>query len=192
MKKISVFFFFCLSGCALVFTGANQDISFDSNVKGVSVYIDGAFACTTPCSFPVEKNSGTVSVMAKKRGYETSSTALKTEFNPLAFTGITTYGLPLTTDVVKGTAWKYRQDGVYFDMVKETMSVTEMENVYKNRNVKYFVLTNYENLKKESVRREEGEYLKALSSMTDKSQQELKNVVRLSKNEVDLANSLTR
>lgn len=37
MKKIVLFFVIVLSACGTLFSGANQDISFDSNIKGVKI-----------------------------------------------------------------------------------------------------------------------------------------------------------
>ncbi len=73
-----------LAGCGTVFSGTSQDISFDSNVKEVSVYIDGAFACKTPCVYPAERASGSISIVGKKEGYEDLGMALKTQINPAA------------------------------------------------------------------------------------------------------------
>ena len=43
-----------LSGCGTIFSGSTQDISFDSNVKGVEIYVSGIKACKTPCVYPTK------------------------------------------------------------------------------------------------------------------------------------------
>ena len=54
MKKIVLFGALLLSACGTVFNGTDQDISFDSNLKGVTIFVDGMQICKTPCVYPLE------------------------------------------------------------------------------------------------------------------------------------------
>ena len=69
MKKTVLFGALLLSACGTVFNGTEQDISFDSNLKGVTIFVDGMQICKTPCVYPLERKSGSVVVVAKKKGY---------------------------------------------------------------------------------------------------------------------------
>ena len=181
-----------LAGCGTVFSGTSQDISFDSNVKEVSVYIDGAFACKTPCVYPAERASGSISIVGKKEGYEDVGMALKTQINPAAIGNIT-FIYSWTTDLVDGAAWKYRQDGVYLNMEKKKMTKAKKEDFHHSSQIKRFVLFNYSNLLNEAFSDNfNGQYLQSLSELSGKSPQSLSAQIKLSQNEVECANKLSK
>jgi len=180
-----------LAGCGTVFSGTSQDISFDSNVKEVSIYIDGAFACKTPCVYPAERASGSISIVGKKEGYEDLGMALKTQINPTAVGNIT-FIYSWTTDLVDGAAWKYRQDGVYLNMEKKKMTRAEKEEFHRSSQIKRFVLFNYPDLKNEAFSDDfNGQYLQSLSELSRKTPQNLSTQIKLSQNEIDCANILS-
>lgn len=81
-KKLTLLSVLALSACGTVFSTTTQNISFDADVKDVSVYIDGAFVCRTPCSYPVERHSGTLMVTGKKDGYEDLVMPVRSKLNP--------------------------------------------------------------------------------------------------------------
>ncbi len=181
-----------LAGCGTVFSGTSQDISFDSNVKEVSVYIDGAFACKTPCVYPAERASGSMSIVGKKEGYEDVGMALKTQINPAAIGNIT-FVYSWTTDLVDGAAWKYRQDGVYLNMEKKKMTRAEKENFHHSSQIKRFVLFNYPELQNEAFSSNtNGDYLQALSELSGKSTQALSEQIKLAQNEVNCADMISK
>ena len=70
MKKIYLTLLVFLASCGTLFSDSDQDVSFDSNVKGVKIYVDGMEICKTPCVYPLERKSSTSVVIAKKEGYE--------------------------------------------------------------------------------------------------------------------------
>lgn len=177
------------SGCGTVFSGTTQDISIDSNVEDVSVYIDGAFACKTPCVYPVERASGSISIVGKKKGYEDVGIAVKTKMNPVAWGNLTS-AYSWTTDLVGGAAWKYRQDGVYLNMEKIGLSVAEIKNKRKETLVRRFVLFNYEDLKLEAARGQAGESIKALAELTGNKADKLIPIIKETYDEVKLAHKL--
>ena len=49
MKKLTFPFLLLSAACGTIVGGTSQDISFDSNVKGVKIFIDGVEVCKTPC-----------------------------------------------------------------------------------------------------------------------------------------------
>lgn len=48
MKKLTFPFLLLLAACGTIVGGTSQDISFDSNIKGVKIFIDGVEVCKTP------------------------------------------------------------------------------------------------------------------------------------------------
>ncbi|MBP5399319.1 MAG: PEGA domain-containing protein [Alphaproteobacteria bacterium] len=181
-----------LAGCGTVFSGTSQDISFDSNVKEVSVYIDGAFACKTPCVYPAERASGSISIVGKKEGYEDVGMALKTQINPAAIGNIT-FIYSWTTDLVDGAAWKYRQDGVYLNMEKKKMTRAEKEDFHHSSQIKRFVLFNYPELQNEAFTDNfSGPYMQSLSELSGKSPQKIAEQIKFSKNEVHCAEMIVK
>ncbi len=180
-----------LAACGTVFSGTTQDISFDSNIKEVSVYIDGAFACKTPCVYPAERASGSISIVGKKEGYEDVGMSIKSKLNPAAIGNIT-FIYSWTTDLVDGAMWKYRQDGVYLNMEKKNMTKAEKEEFHRSSQIKRFVLFNYPDLKNEAFSDDfNGQYLQSLSELSRKTPQNLSTQIKLSQNEIDCANILS-
>lgn len=190
MKKLFYLSLFLLSACGTVFSGTTQDLSIDSNVKDVSVYLDGAFVCKTPCIYPVERASGSISVVGKKKGYEDVGMAVKTKINPVAWANLI---MPYswTTDIISGGAWKYRQDGVYLNMEPVNMKQAEALQFKKDSTVRRFSLMNYGELKIEATKKYPDEYLTALSELSGQKVETLVDVINSSPDEVSLAHKLT-
>lgn len=185
MRKFYLLPLFFVAACGTIFSGTSQDINFDSNVKGVSVYIDGAFVCKTPCIYSVSRASGSIAVTGKKDGYEDVGMSIKSKLNPTAFTNLSSV-YSWTTDLLSGGAWKYSRDGVYFDMEKEKMTKAERVDVAIRR----FALFSYGELKAEAAGKN-GEYMAALSELSGKNQSELSSIINETFGEVALAHKLT-
>jgi cell division protein FtsL len=58
-----------LSGCASIISGTNKTLTFNSDIEGVNVYIDGALIGKTPISASFKKNKAqsTNGYVQKKR-----------------------------------------------------------------------------------------------------------------------------
>ena len=78
-----------LTACGTLFNGSSQDIQFDSNVKGVEIYVNGMKACKTPCVYPLDRQSSTTVIVAKKPGYPEQQTILKSELSNVAILNLT-------------------------------------------------------------------------------------------------------
>ena len=57
MKKLSILAVLALTACGTIFNGSSQDMSFDSNVKGVEIFINGMKACSTPCIYTIDRSA---------------------------------------------------------------------------------------------------------------------------------------
>jgi cell division protein FtsL len=68
-----------LSGCASIISGTNKTLTFNSDIEGVNVYIDGALIGKTPISASFKKNKAQT-VMFRKKGYRTITREIKKTF----------------------------------------------------------------------------------------------------------------
>ena len=181
-----------LAGCGTIFNGSSQDVSFDSNVKGVEVFVNGVKACNTPCTYPIDRQSGSQVVVGRKNGYEEQQVVLKSSLAPVAI-GNLTFVASWLTDLVTGGVWEYRRDGLYFEMKKENASHAENEHFAKQSPVRRYALFNYSALCEEAAAgKYNGEYLSGLAELTGASPQRLSKDILLSSSEVDLAQTLTK
>ena len=179
-----------LTACGTIFNGGSQDIKFDSNVKGVTLYIDGAKVCKTPCVYPVERRASSFVVVAKKKGYEEQFSTIRSSWSKITLLNLW-FPLSWTTDLATGGMWKYDRDGVYIEMEKEGQNTAQIEQDKKDRAIRHFALFGYGELKNEAAKHEQGEYTEALMSLTDKTVNELHDEVNKATNQVPLAHSLT-
>lgn len=191
MKKTILFSLMFLSACGTLFSGGNQDISFDSNVKDVKVYVDGMEICKTPCVFPLERKSSTVVVVAKKAGYEDKQIVLRSNLNKVAVLNLTFWPSWLT-DVATGGMWQYSRDGVYIDMERSNLKHAELQKAKQDVAIRRFALFGYGELKIEAAaQQEKGEYITALSSLSGVDAKDLIQTVNKSHSAVNLAHNLT-
>ena len=107
-----------LSACGTLFSGTEQDIRFDANVKETRIFIDGTEVCKTPCVYPLEKKSGSTVIVAKKKGYDDKQIVLKSHFNNISILNLIFWPAWLI-DVATGGMWRYSRDGLYAEMGKE-------------------------------------------------------------------------
>ena len=191
MKKTILFSLMFLSACGTLFSGGNQDVSFDSNVKDVKVYVDGMEICKTPCVFPLERKSSTVVVVAKKAGYEDKQMVLRSNLNKVAVLNLTFWPSWLT-DVATGGMWQDSRDGVYIDMERSNLKHSELQKVKQDVAIRRFALFGYSELKIEAAsQQEKGEYITALSSLSGVDAKDLIQTVNKSHSAVNLAHNLT-
>ena len=191
MKKYLLFSLILLSACGTLFSGTNQDVSFDSNVKGVKIFVGGIEICQTPCVYPLERKSSTTVIVAKKSGYEKKQLVLRSNLNKIAILNLTFWPSWLT-DVATGGMWQYSRDGVYIDMERSNLKQAEISKVQQDVATRRFALFGYNELRIEAAaHQEQGEYLTALSSLSNQSPQELIKIINQSHSAVDLAHKLT-
>jgi len=190
-KKIALVSVLALTACGTVFNGTSQDMSFDSNVKGVTIYINGVKACKTPCVYPIDRSSSTVVAVAKKDGYEDQQQILKSSLSTASILNLTFWPSWLT-DVATGGMWQYSRDGVYIDMEKPATKHAELQKIKQDVAARRFALYNYGELKIEAAKQQNGEYVQAISDLTNKSPQQTMSIINKSGNEVELAHLLTQ
>ena len=189
-QYVTLAMIFALSACGTIFNGGSQNMKFDSNVKGVTLYIDGAKVCKTPCVYPVERRASSFVVVAKKKGYEEQYHTIRSSWSKISLLNLT-FVYSWTTDLATGGMWKYDRDGVYIEMEKEGQNTAQLEQDKKDRAVRHFALFGYGELKNEAASHKQGEYTEALMSLTDKTATELHKEINKATDQVVLAHSLT-
>lgn len=218
MKNISLLtLLFALTGCGTLFGGSSQDITFDSNVAGVEIYVNGMKACETPCVYPLDRRSSTAVVMAKKAGYKDQQTIIKSELFKPAILNLS-FWPSWITDLATGGMWQYSRDGVYIEMAGgapiRQQNYQPYQNVpryqqqqqrgYQQRGygrysanglnntaVRHFSLHNYGELKVEAMSGKSGEYIKTLAALSGKDETNLIQTINNATGEVNLAHTLT-
>lgn len=96
-----------MTGCATIFTGTSQEVSFVSNPEGATVAVSGKVLGKAPLTARLDKKEGQ-SITFEKEGYKTASMRLDTHLNPWFWGNIVFGGfLGSTTDGASGAAYEY-------------------------------------------------------------------------------------
>jgi hypothetical protein len=105
-----------LTGCASVFKGQDQVLSFTSEPEGATVRIDGKAVGQTPLSTKVKKSS-VDSISIEKDGYRTETMAPEKRFDNVAFLNI--FWDLSTTDLITGAAYEYQPSNFHIKLKKD-------------------------------------------------------------------------
>lgn len=194
MKKIilSITAAAFLSSCGTLFSSREQELAFDSNVKGVDIYINGQKACSTPCIAQVARSNKTLMIKAQKTGYDERTVFIEHGYNPIAvlnvLSGVTsTFGL--STDSTNDRLWQYAPGSYYVTMYKEPRNDAE-RRLYENADrIREFVLKNYAQLQTENFENNinNREYIKTVAKMSKASDIEIRSVISQSLSESECA-----
>ena len=104
------------TGCASVFKGTKQSVSFDSAPEGAEVVLDGFSVGTTPLTLKLKKHAyDTITI--KKSGYATQTLPLETKYDGIALLNV--FWDCSTTDLLTGAAWEYSPSQYYFQLKKQ-------------------------------------------------------------------------
>ena len=95
---------FCFSGCATIFVGKNQTVSFNSKPEAASVKV-GPFSGTTPYTTKIPKNKGYL-IEYSKEGYQRETMELEKRFDPVYLVNIL-FWPGLIVDLATGAMFKY-------------------------------------------------------------------------------------
>lgn len=126
---------FTLSGCATLFSGTTDQVSFNTEPSGARVLVDGIDRGTTPLTTSVKRSIGGASVTVRLDGYETRTFELGQEFNMTAIWNI--FCLPGFwicggIDVLSGAVMKYSPStyNVQLDRREDLEEALDVEHVY--------------------------------------------------------------
>jgi hypothetical protein len=129
---------FIFNGCATLFTGTKDRISFDSNPQGAKVLIDGIEVCKTPCEAKVKRSISDKAVEFKLDGYSTKVITLDNTFNVVSvlnLTDIVGWGI----DILTGAVMKYDRKSYTVDLEKK-LSQINLETIEVNTKDKLLTL----------------------------------------------------
>lgn len=108
-----------LAGCASIFKGTDQTLTFTSEPDGAQVIIDGISVGVTPLSTKVKKNSKSA-VMIKKDGYKVQTIPLDKKYDGIALLNV--FWDFSTTDFITGAAYEYDPNTYYFKLAKDEIA----------------------------------------------------------------------
>ena len=192
MKRIlTTILLICLTACGSIFSGTTQNIQFDANEKDVKIFIDGFFACKTPCATDISRAYDGANVRFEKEGFVTQSAKLKTRVNNASFFNLI-FLYSWTTDALSGGLWKYNQDSIFINMEKEKMKKAERDIFEKDTEIRRFVLFNFDNISAEAISNQNGEYIQTLSQLSGIDGRKLTRLAKDSNNAVNLADKIIK
>ena len=109
---------FLMTGCATIFTGTKDRISFISTPSGAVIYKDGLEICTTPCNYNVKRSLNDTEVEFKLDGYETRLITLDKELNLVSIINLgNLFGWGI--DALSGAVMKYDRKAYDIKLTQE-------------------------------------------------------------------------
>lgn len=105
-----------ISGCATVFKGTTQEITFESSPSGAKVFLDGNLVGTTPFTMKLKKNKYK-SFRVELDGYQTIKRQMDKEYDLVALLNI--FWDLSTTDLLTGAAFEYAENSYYIELQKK-------------------------------------------------------------------------
>jgi sarcosine oxidase gamma subunit len=154
-----------LNGCATIFTGTTDTLTFDANVPGVRLTIDGQYVGELPITLPMSRNFvGGKQFIAtfEKAGYVTQEFKLAREFNAVSILDVSS---PLTSggvDVLTGSLMKFSPRDYHVQMLQVGQSATSAE-FRRVTDLYRFALVNFRSVQKD-LARGGGEHLAAFAT----------------------------
>lgn len=152
-----------LSGCATLFSGTSDKVTFTSDPGNVKIYFDGRYMGTTPLTFEVPRVGFAVadlkSIRAEKKGYKTQEFKLQTEFNTVAVVN-TTSTIPWLVDFVSGAVTRYSPTD--YHLILEPAGGT----VSRRIDIERYILLSYDHIVRDSALGG-GEHLASLGQLLD-------------------------
>jgi len=119
-----------LNGCATVFRGSQQPVTFNSEPEGAKVLIDGNLMGRTPTTINLKRNKYK-NAMIKKDGYETAMVSISTSYDAISILNILWDSS--TTDLLTGNAWEYDPNHYTVSLVKKDASDAEIKGDSKGK-----------------------------------------------------------
>lgn len=154
-----------LDGCASIFTGTKDTLTFDTNVPGVRVSIDGEYKGETPLTVTMSRNfmnGPEFKAKFEKAGYQTQEFPLKREFNTIAILDVTSIPTSGGIDLLTGSLMRFSPNDYHVQMLKNGQSTSSSE-VERSTRLYRYALTNYHNVQMD-ISHGGGEYLDSLAS----------------------------
>lgn len=154
-----------LSGCATLFSGTSDKVTFTSDPSNVKIYFDGRYMGATPVTFEVPRVGFAVAdlktIRAEKKGYKIQEFKLQTEFNTIAVVN-TTSTIPWLVDFVSGAVTRYSPTD--YHLILEPAGARGKANVSRRIDIERYILLSYDHIVRDTALGG-GEYLAALAQL---------------------------
>jgi hypothetical protein len=141
-------------GCATIFTGTTDTLTFSANVPGVRLTIDGQYKGELPLTIPMSRNFvGGQQFIAKfeAEGYVTQEFKLNREFNTVAILDVTSIVTSGGIDVLTGALLKFSPKDYHVMMLQQGQGATSAE--FRRVTELYrFSLVNYRSIQRDLAR----------------------------------------
>lgn len=98
--------FATMTGCATMFSGKDQEVSFNSKPQGAEVLV-GTKTCTTPCKMQIPKNKIYREIVVSKNGYQKEKINVVASLDPFVYLNLLNMGFGSIVDYVAGSYAKY-------------------------------------------------------------------------------------
>ncbi len=155
-----------LAGCATIFTGTTDTLSFSANVPDVRLTVDGQYLGQLPITLPMSRNFvGGRQFIARfeREGYVPQEFKLSREFNAVAILDITSIPTSGGVDVLTGALLKFSPTEYHVQMLKVGQAATAAE--FRRVTAVYrYALVNYREIQKD-LARGGGERLASLAAV---------------------------
>lgn len=126
------------SGCATIFTGTSDDIRFESEPPGATVYIEGIPRGETPVTVEVGRDGlGETVVRYELDGYETRMFTLQDEFNAVSILNLTNL-VGWGVDIISGAVTKYEPHSYRMEMEPEGQAYL-LEELQRDENGNFII-----------------------------------------------------
>lgn len=156
---------FFLFGCATLMSDGKDEVTFNSNMSPVKVFIDGSLVGETPLKIPIKRKLQKRKLRFVKTGYETQEFDLAHEFNNntlviLDITGTATTLTPGAVDAISGNLIRYSPTEYQIELLLEK---TGDRRIFRKRvDSKRFTAANFRDIQKD-IAVGEGEFLEAFA-----------------------------
>ncbi len=155
-----------LSGCATIFSGTSDNVTFTSDPSNVKIYFDGRYMGTTPLTFEVPRVGFAVAnlktIKAEKQGYKKQEFTLQTEFNTVAVVN-TTSTIPWLVDFVSGAVTRYSPTD-YHLILEPAGGARGKNDVSRRIEIERYILLSYDNIVRDAAVGS-GEHLASLGKL---------------------------
>jgi hypothetical protein len=160
-----------LCGCATIFTGTSDTLTFDSNAPKVRLSIDGKYKGELPLKVEMSRNfmgGQRFEARFEADGYETQEFRLDRAFNGVAVLDITSTTVSGGIDLLTGSLMMFSPRDYHVQMVPSG-SNNQSVDLQRSADVYRFALTNCSAIKRD-IARGGGEYLATLAKLLSRGE----------------------
>ncbi len=154
-----------LSGCASVFSGVDQKMSFKSEPDGAMVYFDGLAKGKTPLELLLRRDEFK-EVRFSKPGYQDGIIRLQTKLNKVTLLNFVVISAH-TTDAMTGAMFEYYPDAYFMTLQKKSGKKAKVSNLdrHVHDDIRDYVLNYYDVMKQQCLTRCDNEHIDALTTL---------------------------